>query len=204
MRIGTQWTIAAALAALWLAMLLGGGGPVDRGLLFALHSGEQPGIALAAAVFTFIGNGTSLIPITLAAAAWIAYRHKPAPALVLLASTLTGRMLVVLQKLWFARLRPDEELRLVDVHYLSFPSGHAANSAMVFVAIALLLPAPRHRAVALWAAALLSLLVGLSRPMLGVHWPSDVVAGWAFGILWLILSYRAAVWVVPRLHLDLK
>ena len=192
-----HWMLAAALGAVWLAMLLAGAGPVDRSLLLGVYSGQREGLALVAAGFTYLGNGTSLVAITLAAAAWFAWRGRLPAALLLLAATFTGRLLVVLQKLWFARLRPEEHLRLVEVSYLSFPSGHAANSTMVFGALALLLASPGHRRVALTAALTLALLIGLSRPMLGVHWPSDVVGGWAFGGLWLLLCWAVARRFLP-------
>jgi membrane-associated phospholipid phosphatase len=79
-------------------------------------------------------------------------------------------------------------LRLAQVHYQSFPSGHAANSMIVYLGLSLLAADdPEHRRWAVAAALLLTFLIGLSRPMLGVHWPSDVVAGWSFGALWLLL-----------------
>ncbi len=79
-------------------------------------------------------------------------------------------------------------MRLVEVHYQSFPSGHAANSMIAYLAIAwLAFDDPVHRRWAVAAALLLSFLIGLSRPMLGVHWPSDVIAGWAFGLFWTLL-----------------
>ncbi len=108
--------------------------------------------------------------------------------MLLLIASFSGRALVILEKAYFARLRPEEHLRLVEVHYQSFPSGHSANSMIVFLGLALLGfddSAHRHRAVA--AALLLTFLIGLSRPMLGVHWPSDVIGGWSFGALWLLL-----------------
>ena len=179
-----------SLGAIWLAMLLLGGGPVDRALLLGLYAADAPWLALAAMAFTYLGNGTTLIPITVAGALWLAYRRQMKAALLLLVATLTGRSIVVLEKWYLARLRPEEELRLVEVSSLSFPSGHAANSLMVFVGLALLVPrTPEGRRRAVPAALMLSFLIGLSRPMLGVHWPSDVVGGWAFGGLWLILAF---------------
>lgn len=198
MRNPLHLSLAAALAALWLAMLVGGGGPVDRAVLLGVYSADLPALAATAVGFTYAGNGNSLIAITIAAAAWLLYQGRAKAALLLLFATLTGRILVVLQKLWFARLRPEENLRLVEVSSLSFPSGHAANSAMVFVALALLLPPDRRRKQAVWGAAALALLIGLSRPMLGVHWPSDVVAGWAFGALWLWLCWTVGAPLVDR------
>ena len=84
-------------------------------------------------------------------------------------------------------------MRLVDVSSLSFPSGHAGNSMIVYLSVALLLfDDPRRRRIAAACAIILSLLIGLSRPAVGVHWPSDVVGGWAFGLLWVMLSLKVA------------
>lgn len=178
----------AALAALWLAMLLLGTGSEDRAVLLALYAGDEPWLALAALGFTYLGNWPTVVVVTLLGAVWLLYRGKRRAALVLLVASFSGRLLVILEKAYFARLRPEENLRLAEVHYQSFPSGHAANSMIVYLAIALLaFDDPKHRRRAAAGAVLLSVLIGLSRPMLGVHWPSDVVAGWAFGLFWTLL-----------------
>jgi undecaprenyl-diphosphatase len=106
---------------------------------------------------------------------------------------LVGRSLGEAQKYWIARVRPDIEPGLVIVKTSSFPSGHAANSMIFYLTLALALTAGRrwHRLAAA-GAILLSLLIGTSRVMLGVHWPSDVIGGWVFGILWVLLSLRLA------------
>jgi undecaprenyl-diphosphatase len=176
------------LAALWLAMLLLGAGEGDRAVLLALYAGDEPWLALAALGFTYLGNWPTVVVVTILGAAWLSYRGKRRAALVLLVASFSGRLLVIFEKAYFARLRPEEDLRLAEVHYQSFPSGHAANSMIVYLALALLaFDDPRHRRWAVAGALLLSFLTGLSRPMLGVHWPSDVVAGWAFGLLWTLL-----------------
>jgi undecaprenyl-diphosphatase len=186
------------LGLLWLAMLLLGGGGADRTLLLELYAVEHPWLVIAAMGLTFLGNGTTLVAITLAAAIWLMVRRRFQAALLLLVATGTGRILVIVEKIYLARLRPDENLRLVEVNDLSFPSGHAGNSMMVFLCLALLLPAgPGRRRTAVAAALLLTFLVGLSRPMLGVHWPSDVVGGWAFGAMWVLLVFAAAERFVP-------
>ncbi len=178
----------SALALLWLAMLLLGAGEADRAVLLALYAGDEPLLELAALGLTYLGNWPTLVAVTLLGAAWLAYRGKRWAALALLIASFSGRALVILEKAWFARLRPEEHLRLAEVHYQSFPSGHAANSMIVYLAFALLaFDHPKHRRWAVGAALLLSLLIGFSRPMLGVHWPSDVVAGWAFGLFWTLL-----------------
>jgi membrane-associated phospholipid phosphatase len=182
--------LAGMLLPLWLAMLLLGAGAVDRDILLALYARDEPWLALAALGFTQLGNWWTVVGITLAGALLLLYQGKRWGALTLLVASFTGRALVILQKAYFARLRPDEDLRLVEVHYQSFPSGHAANSTIAFVALALLLfDDPNHRRIAGGCAILVVMLIGISRPMLGVHWPSDVVAGWAFGLLWIALIF---------------
>ena len=192
------WLAIPSLALLWLAMLLLGGGGADRTLLLELYAVERPWLVVAAMAFTFIGNGTTLVPVTLLAACWLMFHRRFRAALLLLVATGTGRILVILEKISLARHRPDEDLRLVEVNDLSFPSGHAGNSMMVFLCLALLLPRdPSRRRTAVCAALLLTFLVGLSRPMLGVHWPTDVVGGWAFGAMWVLLVFAAADRFVP-------
>ena len=178
----------AGLAGLWLAMLLLGAGEGDRAILLAFYAGDEPWLALAALGFTYLGNWPTVVVVTLIGAVWLLYRGKRRSALVLLVASFSGRLLVILEKAYFARLRPEEDLRLAEVHYQSFPSGHAANSMIVYLSIALLaFDDPEHRRWAVAVALLLSFLIGVSRPMLGVHWPSDVVAGWSFGLFWTLL-----------------
>lgn len=185
----------AGLAALWIAMLLLGAGDGDREVLMALYAGDEPGLALAAMGFTYLGNWPTVVAVTILGAAWLLYRGKRRAALVLLVASFSGRLLVIFEKAYFARLRPEEHLRLAEVHYQSFPSGHAANSMIVYLSLALLaFGDPKHRRWAVAGALLLSFLIGLSRPMLGVHWPSDVVAGWAFGLFWTLLVIGLSSW----------
>ena len=90
-----------------------------------------------------------------------------------------------------ARVRPDLEPHLVVVKTSSFPSGHAASSTIFYLTVALVLAGgSRWRFTATAAAIILALLIGISRVMLGVHWPSDVIGGWAFGMLWVLLTLR--------------
>ena len=186
-----QWrliALALALAGTWLAMLLDGGGPVDRAIYEALYSGERPILLAVARLLTALGEPTLLIGAGLVCALglWWAGRGRAGLALVLI--TLTGRILTEAQKYWIARVRPDIEPHLVVVKTSSFPSGHAASSMIFYLTLALLVAGRgRLRFPAAAAAILLSLSIGTSRVMLGVHWPSDVLAGWGFGLAWVSL-----------------
>ena len=186
-------TAIVSLAAIWLAMLLLGTGPVDRIIYEALYAGSEPGLLVAARIFTFLGEPTVLIGAGVATAVWLwlaGHRHLP---WVLAAIVLIGRGLSEMQKYWIGRVRPDLEPHLVVVKTSSFPSGHATSSMIFYTAIALTLTAKsRWHRVAVAGAITLSILIGLSRVMLGVHWPSDVIGGWSFGLLWVLLTLRLA------------
>ena len=181
------------LAVVWLVVLVFGRGELDRQVYEALYSGRSPTMVAVGRFFTALGEPSVLIAASIVAAVWLwiaGHRHLP---FVFVAITMIGRGASELQKYVIARDRPDLETHLVVVKTSSFPSGHA-NSAMIFyLTIALILTqGTRWRSVAVGLALLLAFLVGLSRVMLGVHWPSDVIGGWAFGMLWVLLTLHLA------------
>ena len=179
------------LAIIWLAMLLGGTGPLDQAIYQALYAGNRPFLLIVARIFTALGEPTVLVAASAGCAIWLSIVGRGRLGLVLLLVALIGRGLSEVQKLWIARPRPILEPHLVTVKTSSFPSGHATSSMIFYLALALALAA--HTRWAGWAAAsaiLLSLLIGISRVMLGVHWPSDVIGGWAFGMLWVLLTLK--------------
>jgi undecaprenyl-diphosphatase len=107
---------------------------------------------------------------------------------LLLAITLSGRALIDWQKVWTNGVRPEEQVHLIQVQSLTFPSTHAANATLVWLCLALLIPrAQRSRTILLWAAVWLVLAIGVSQSVLGLHWPTDVIGGWAFGLFWTML-----------------
>ena len=184
---------AAALTALWLAMLLLGGGRLDRSIYEALYAGGSPALVTIARIFTFLGEPTVLVGAGFLVAAWLWRRKRLHLALALLLVILVGRGLSEVQKYWIARARPTLEPHLVVVKTSSFPSGHAASSMIFYLTLALALTAEtRWQRLAAALAIALSFLIGVSRVMLGVHWPSDVVGGWTFGMLWVLLTLRRA------------
>jgi undecaprenyl-diphosphatase len=104
-----------------------------------------------------------------------------------------GMALNSLLKFGVARPRPDLVAHLVEVHTASFPSGHAMLSAVCYLTLGALLagvvPARRYKAYILGTAIFLTLLVGGSRIYLGVHWPTDVLAGWCLGAAWAMACW---------------
>jgi undecaprenyl-diphosphatase len=174
-------------------MLLVGGGPLDRSIYKALYVGHRPALAAAAHALTLLGDPTVLIGAGLLCALWLWLRGRARLALALILIVLLGRGLSEAQKYWIARVRPDVEPHLVIVKTSSFPSGHAASSMIFYLTLALALTgSTRWRHATATGAIVLSLFIGTSRVMLGVHWPSDVVGGWAFGMLWVLLTLRLA------------
>lgn len=190
LRLGTG---LAALALVWLAMLLWGTGPLDRAAYEAIYAGDRPALVAAARLATALGQPAILITATVACALWLWHDGRLRLGLVLLTVAMAGRGLNELQKLAIARPRPQLEPHLVAETTYSFPSGHANSSMIFFLVLALALTGnSRWRWWAIAGAILLSLLIGTSRVMLGVHWPSDVIAGWAFGALWVLLTLKLA------------
>jgi len=184
---------AALLAALWFAMLTLGAGQADGLILAAMYAGDEAWLAAVALLFTTLGDAPVLVAISLAAAAWLLWKGRARHAFAVIAVTMIGRGLVHMQKYSIARLRPDELEKLVNATNPSFPSGHSASSMIVYLTIALALSSgSRWTRAAVLAAGTLSILIGLSRMILGVHWPSDVVGGWSFGLLWVLLTLPMA------------
>jgi undecaprenyl-diphosphatase len=184
--IGVGW--AAAMAALVLAVDVEGTGWItshDPGWSRWVVEHRSPFVDLAEVV-TVVGSFGVLVllaVVTTIGLGLVGRRRRV--TLAPLVSLLCTGLVVYLSKRLFDRDRPDLALHLDHVSDPSFPSGHAADSMAFFLALgmvlALGLERPGHRRLAVGAGALASLLVGLTRPILGVHWPTDVIAGWALG-----------------------
>lgn len=146
---------------------------------------------------TSLGSFTFVIITTLAVIGYLAFDGKRAAALFVLIAIAGGMALSEILKALFARPRPDLVAHLVDVHSTSFPSGHAMLSAMTFLTLGALLAREQSRRrlkiYLISVAILLTLAVGASRVYLGVHWPTDVLAGWCAGASWAM-----GCWLVAR------
>ncbi|HEX8442117.1 MAG TPA: phosphatase PAP2 family protein [Allosphingosinicella sp.] len=190
-----RFAIASSAAILaWLFALLtnGSAGGWDPAVLAWFRAGESPVLARNARLFTELGGWIFLTVAGLAAFITLAFKRRRRAALLLFI-LFGGRLLVELQKLLIAAPRPPASGFLAPAESLGFPSAHAANSMITFLAIALLVPVvQRRRTMAVVIGLTLALLVGLSRLVLGVHWPSDVIGGWAFALFWVALCIRLA------------
>ena len=121
---------------------------------------------------------------------------------MILASVLLGVLLSNSLKWGFARPRPDLVPREIVVYTASFPSGHTTLSAVVYLTLGALLCRTQSsiavKAYVLSVAALLTAIIGVSRVYLGVHWPTDVIAGWLIGGAWAFLCASVMVWLQRR------
>lgn len=151
---------------------------------------------------TALGSTTVLALITLIVLGFLITDGKRAAALFLLAATAGGGALSYLLKLGFDRPRPDLVAHLVDVHTLSFPSGHAMGAAVTYLTLgAIIVRTESRRRLKVYVLAVaiaLTLLIGLSRIYLGVHWPTDVLAGWCAGSAWALICWIVALWLQRR------
>lgn len=182
----------------------------DEAVLMALR---QPGdaaqpigpawLGLVMRDMTALGGIPVLALFALIALGYLVLARQGRAALLLLVSLPGGLLLNTLLKQGFDRPRPALVAHLVDVQTLSFPSGHAMLSTVGYLTLgALLAGAARERrrqGYILGVAVALSLLVGGSRVYLGVHWPTDVLAGWCLGAAWAM-----GCWLVLRLAPGLR
>lgn len=136
---------------------------------------------------SWIGGGLQRYVIvtilTVALWRWWGWGAALAMGLTTLISAFTSDVM----KYFFARVRPELVAQLDPITSPAFPSGHANNAAVVYILFIMLVPQARHP---LWqlAAAAMILLTGLSRIMLGVHWPTDVIGGWLLGASFALMA----------------
>ena len=151
---------------------------------------------------TALGGFTVLTLVVLLAFALLWLHRRRAQALVLVAAVLGGELLAQAIKLIVGRARPDLVPHLDVVYSASFPSGHSTLSPIVYFTLAAIVAAGegrRAQKVLLIATALaLVLAIGLSRVYLGVHWPTDVLAGWALGAAVAVVASLAVHLVAPH------
>ena len=151
---------------------------------------------------TAMGGTVILTFITLATAAFLALAGKRGSAAFVLAAIGGALVLSFAMKTGFERPRPDLVPHGAVVYTASFPSGHATGAAATYLTLGALLarfqPRRRLKIYLLSLAVFMTVCIGLSRIYLGVHWPTDVVAGWTLGSSWALFCWLVARWLQRR------
>lgn len=146
---------------------------------------------------TAMGGVTVLLLVTAAVVGYLIVDEKRHGVVLVLVATLGGLGLSTLLKNMFARPRPSIVPHLSDVYTSSFPSGHSMLSAVVYLTLgsllARLVPQRAVKFYFIFVALVLTFLIGVSRIYMGVHYPTDVLAGWSAGLAWALI-----VWLVAR------
>lgn len=142
---------------------------------------------------TALGSSTILTIITLFVVVFLFLKKEIRSIVYVLSAAIGGGVLVQVLKVFFSRERPDYALHLASELTMSFPSGHSAMSAVVYLSLAVLvsrIEKSKKSSIFIIATALIiSFIVGLSRIYLGVHYPTDVLAGWMIGLFWALLCW---------------
>lgn len=177
----------------------------DRNVLLSMRRSDDrsplgpPALQEAARDITGLGGVAALALLTVFTSSFLLLDGKKRMALFVCGSVVSGLLLSTLLKTMFQRPRPDLVPHAAYVSTASFPSGHSMLSAVTYLTLGALLARTQERkrlkAYFLLVAAFLSFLVGVSRVYLGVHWPTDVLAGWTAGASWAILCWLAARWL---------
>lgn len=185
----------------------------DKAILLAMRNANDPVDPLGpkwleelARDFTALGSVGITMLITLAVAGFLLLQSRRRATLLILAAVGGGLLISALLKQGFDRPRPDIVPHVAYVYTASFPSGHSMMAAVTYLTLGALLarvqPRRQLKAYLLMIAIVLTLLVGLTRVYLGVHWPTDVLAGWTAGAAWALICWLAARWLQHRGQLE--
>ena len=152
--------------------------------------------------FTAMGSTGVLTLMVITIAGFLTMTRKGHAALFVLASVIGGVLISQSMKWAYARPRPELVPHGAEVYTASFPSGHSMMAAVVYLTLGALLArtlADRPVKVYVLAVAVFAtILVGVSRVYLGVHWPTDVLAGWTLGAAWALICWLVMTWLQSR------
>jgi membrane-associated phospholipid phosphatase len=167
----------------------------DRSLSIAIHQHHSPFMDFAMRLFTTIGSLKVVVVVLALVIVSTVRRGDRRAAYSLLAVFLGSEVLNWVLKSLVGRSRPDLFHEIATLHTYSFPSGHAMTGAAVYGMIGAVLARehPRLRWPLAVAIPTLIFLIGVSRIFLGVHWPTDVLAGWAAGMTLMLVGFAALV-----------
>lgn len=152
---------------------------------------------------TALGGNVVIGILILTVSAWLVLHRRRREAVFMVVSIGVGLALLFALKLGFDRPRPDLVPHLQTVYTSSFPSGHSMGAALTYLTLAAMIARmerrPLDQAFPIVVALIVSALVGVSRVYLGVHYPTDVIGGWAIGTAWALLCWVVLDWMEGRL-----
>jgi undecaprenyl-diphosphatase len=161
-----------------------------------------PWLIEAARDITTLGGRTMLLAVILSVVGYLALERKYGAMWLVVVAAGGGGLLSTVMKELFGRTRPDVVPHLVAVTSPSFPSGHSMLAAILYLTLGALLARfatrRRTRAYLLTVALFATFVIGSSRVYLGVHYPTDVLAGWCAGLIWALLCWLVARYLQRR------
>ena len=162
----------------------------DKTILLWIHQFANPTWDNIMLNITKIGNPTTVVTITIITFGILWWKRYRQEAKIFVLHALGGAILSYGLKLSFSKARPQLWQQLITEKSYSYPSGHALGSMVLYGFIAYLLAShyPKQSKIIYTFAVILIGAIGLSRLYLGVHWPTDVIAGYGVGYLWLMFS----------------
>ncbi|QDT34750.1 phosphatase PAP2 family protein [Thalassoglobus polymorphus] len=188
---------------------------LDKRILLSLRDAENRSDPIGPTWFeemardiTALGSVVALMIFTATTAGHLYFTKQPWIAVFVVIAVLSGTAMSSALKLGFNRPRPDLVPHETRIYTKSFPSGHSAMSSIAYLTLgAVMARAERRRRAKVFLLAVpvfLLLIVGMSRVYLGVHWPTDVLAGWAFGVSWAAASWLIFELLQRRFHLNIQ
>lgn len=159
---------------------------MDALILRGVHQFSSPWLDSAMLALTNLGDAIFVVAATFFIAGVLLYTKQHKAVAILLCTVGGAAFLNVLLKFLVQRVRPDIWAPLVVEHSYSFPSGHAMASSALAFAVVLVTWHTKWRWYAVVFGGLYMLLIGFSRLYLGVHYPTDVLAGWIVSLIWVL------------------